>query len=296
MECHTTPRYRLLACDLDGTLMGEDRTISTRVRRALTDAQALGVHVTLATGRGFHAALPFAQELRITEPIICYQGGVIKNPKTGALLYQATLERTLTLEVIELARVRDWHHVLYLDDTAYVQEFRYAQGFYDAWLAMNIQPVEDMTQVVHGNGPDPAKILFVGEEEEADRIHAELDARFGGQMNVVRSHALFVEGSPIGADKGNALRRLAEHLKVPQRQVMAIGDQGNDVSMLTWAGLGVAMANGSQAAIAAADRVTLPVSADGAAVAIEQYILKHTDEKLCKDQTTRRNLRGGRKL
>jgi hypothetical protein len=92
-------------------------------------------------------------------------------------------------------------------------------------------------------------------------------------MEIVRSHANFVEGNPLGVSKGDALRRLADHLGIPREQVMAIGDQGNDVAMIAWAGVGVAMGNGAPAAKAVAHWIAPSLSANGAAVAIEHFIL-----------------------
>jgi Cof subfamily protein (haloacid dehalogenase superfamily) len=266
--------YRLLACDLDGTLMGDDIAISPRVRRSLATAQARGVYVTLATGRGFYAALPYARELNITVPLICYQGGVIKDPLSGELLHQVNMDRELVLQAIELARARDWHLIVYTQDAAYIQEFRHNDRFYHAWLGSDIHRVDDLAGMVRQDGANLAKFIIVADKAASDRIQAEMTARFGQQMTVVRSHTLFVEGNPLQANKGAALRRLAARLNVPQAQVMAIGDQGNDVSMLAWAGLGVAMGNGSEAAQAAADWIAPPLSADGAAVAIERFLLR----------------------
>ncbi len=273
MDTPKAPPYRLLACDLDGTLMGDDTTIRPRVRRALAVAQARGIHVTLATGRGFPATLPFARSLNITLPLICYQGGLIKHPLTGELLFRATMERSLVLQVVELARARDWHLVVYLDDDMYLQELRHPLGFYHDLLGSNLHFADDLASTINANGQDPAKFIIIAAKAESDRIQTELNARFGRQMVVVRSHDLFVEGNPLGVDKGDALRRLARHLGVPQAQVMAIGDQGNDVPMLAWAGLGVAVGSGSAVARAAADWVAPPLAADGAAVAIERFLL-----------------------
>ena len=267
------PAYRLLACDLDGTLMDDDTTIRPRVRRALAAAQAQGVYVTLATGRSFPATLPFARLLNITVPIICYQGGLIKHPLTAESLYRATMEKELVLEIIDLARTRNWHMLIYTDEATYVQEFRQTRTFYDTMLGSNIKRVDDLARIIGENESDLAKFLIAAEQAESDRIQAELNARFGHQMSVVRSHTLFVEGNPPGVSKGDALRRLSEYLKVPQTQVVAIGDQGNDASMLTWAGLGVAMGNSSQAALAASDWIAPSLSADGAAIAIEHFLL-----------------------
>jgi Cof subfamily protein (haloacid dehalogenase superfamily) len=266
--------YRLLACDLDGTLVGHDTIVPEAVRRAIAAVQDRGIHVTLATGRGYSATLPFASVLNISEPIICYQGGLIQHPLTGELLFQATMTRSLVLNVLELAHALHWHVVLYFDDEIYIEEFRRDKSFYHDLLGLDIRRVDDLTRVLREHPSDPAKFLFVGEETETDHIQAELSERYGDHMQIVRSHTLFVEGNPLGVNKGDALRRLAEYLHVPQRQVMAIGDQGNDIAMLTWAGLGVAMGSGSATTQAAADWIAPPLSAGGAVTAMEHFLLE----------------------
>lgn len=266
--------YRLLACDVDGTLVGDDVTISPRVRQALAATQAREIQVTLATGRGFPATLPFAQLLNITIPLICYQGGLIKHPLTGEIIFQSTMNRSLVLQVVDLARARDWHLVVYIEDIVFFEVYRRTRNFYDDLLGLELQRVEDIKAVVSDSESDPTKFLIVAEETECNRIQAEMDERFGQQMNIVRSHRFFVEGNPLDVNKGDALRRLAEYLGVPQRQTVAIGDQGNDVPMIAWAGLGLAMGNGSKIAQSAADWIAPSVSEDGAAVAIERFLLR----------------------
>ena len=264
--------YRLLACDLDGTLMGEDTMIHASVRRALAAAQALGVAVTLATGRSFGATLPFARDLNISLPLICHQGGCVQHPLSGEMLYQDALERALLLKVVELAQARDWHLVIYFGDDVYLGELRYPLEFYHAMIGSNLHRVDDLAGVVGANEQAPTKFILTADKEQADRIQAEVSARFGRQMVVVRSHDFFVEGNPLGVNKGNALRRLAAELDVPQEQVMAIGDQDNDVAMIAWAGLGVALGSGSKAALDAADWVAPPLADHGAAAAIERFL------------------------
>jgi Cof subfamily protein (haloacid dehalogenase superfamily) len=273
MGSRKIPSYRLLACDLDGTLMGDDTAISPRMHQALAAAQARSVLVTLATGRGFFETLAYARPLNITIPIICFQGGLIKHPLTGEILHRATMERELVRRVIKLAHARDWHLLVYTDDAVFLEGYRHERSFYADFLGLNIHRVDDLTAVISEDGEEPVKLLFVAEKATSDCIQSEISARFGRQMQIVRSHTFFVEGNPLGVNKGDALRRLSEHLGVPKSQVMAIGDQGNDAPMLTWAGLGVAMANGSDAAQAAADWVAPSVMADGAAVAIERFLL-----------------------
>jgi len=256
---------------LDGTLMGDDQIISPRVRHAIAAAQDRGVVVTLATGRMFDVTLARALDLGITAPLICYQGGLIQAPDSDTPLYRATMSAALVREVLEWRAQRGWHVVLYADSDVFIAERRYPESFYRAMLGERLVWVDDLSSVLEQH--EPIKFLAVAEPAEADLIEAEMRRRFEGRMEVVRSHAMFVEGNPLGVLKGDALRRLAEHLGVPQAQVMALGDQDNDASMIAWAGVGVAMGNGSRATRAAADWIAPSLADDGAAVAIERFVL-----------------------
>jgi Cof subfamily protein (haloacid dehalogenase superfamily) len=262
---------RLLALDLDGTLIGDDLVISPKVRHAIAAAQERGVVATLATGRMFEAALPFAHSLGITAPLICYQGGLIQAPASDVPLYRATMDPSLVRAVLEWQTQHGRHVVLYADNDVFLAQRRYPEAFYRILLGERLVWVDDLSSVL--DRYEPVKFLLVAEPPEADRIETELRHHFAGRMEVVRSHAMFVEGNPLGVSKGDALRRLSAHLDIPQAQVMAVGDQGNDATMIAWAGVGVAMGNGSQASKAVADWVAPPLAEDGAAVAIERFVL-----------------------
>lgn len=262
---------RLLALDLDGTLIDETMAIPRRVRHAVIQAQEQGVNVTLATGRMLEATVPFALDLGIEAPLICYQGGLIQAPGAEAPLYRATMDPGLVREVLAWHAEHGWHIVLYADDALFIAERRYSESFYRDLLGENLHWADDLVQVLDQH--KPVKFLFIAEPAQADLIEVAMRQRFESRMEIVRSHAKFVEGNPLGVSKGDALGRLADHLRIPQKQVMAIGDQGNDVSMIAWAGVGVAMGNGSRAAKAVADWIAPPFSENGAAVAIERFIL-----------------------
>lgn len=264
---------RLIALDLDGTLFNFDFEFSPRVRRAIAQAQQRGIAVTLATGRSILSTQPFAQELGIREPLICYQGGLIAQPD-GRVLHRVTLDRGLAAQVIEFAESHDWHVNLYQDGWLYLTELRHPTSFYEGLLNPASQRVPDLHALLDH---DPDKVLIVA-NGNGDEILAGLRAQFDGQMQIVRSHELFIEAIPLGVDKGGGLAWLAAHLGLPQSQVMAIGDQDNDAPMVAWAGLGVAMGNGSAACKAVADWVAPPLEQDGAAVAIERFALnEHRD-------------------
>jgi len=268
---------RLVALDLDGTLMGDDMVIrSSRVRRAVAAAQQRGVVVTLATGRMFDFALPFAQGLGISAPLICYQGGLVQAPDSDVPLYRATMEPALVREVLELQAQRGWHVVLYAGDNVFLDERRHPDTFYRDMLGERLVWVDDLHSVLERH--KPVKFIVFVEPHEAGLIKMELKHRFAGRIEVTRSHALIVEGNPLGVSKRDALQRLAAHLGIPQAQVMAVGDQDNDASMIAWAGVGVAMGNGSPATKAVADWIAPPVAEDGAAMAIERFVLNERKE------------------
>jgi Cof subfamily protein (haloacid dehalogenase superfamily) len=270
---------RLLALDLDGTLMDDSMVIkSDRVRRAIAAAQARGVIVTLATGRMFDFLLPFAHDLGITAPLICYQGGLIQAPGVEAPIYRATIEPALVREVLALKARRGWHFVLYAGDDVFLDERLYPDQFYRDMLGERLVWVDDFSSVLERQ--EPIKFLVFVEPHEAEDVLTDLRQQFAGQMELTRSHARIVEGNPLGVSKGDALRRLAEHLGISKAEVMAIGDQDNDIPMITWAGFSVAMGNGSPAVKAAADWVAPLVAKDGAAVAIERFVLSKEKETL----------------
>ncbi len=261
----------LLALDLDGTLIDERMTISERVRRAVIRVQQEGVTATLATGRMLESTAPFARKLGIQAPLICYQGGLVQALDADEPLYRATMDRQLAREALVWGGEQGWHAALYANREIFLAERRQPESFYRDLLGPNLRWVDDLVAVLEEH--EPAKFLFIAERSEADEIQAALEERFWGRMEVVRSHEWFVEGNPLGVSKGDALRRLAGHVGVDQARVMAIGDQGNDVSMLIWAGVGVAMRSGSPAAKEVADWIAPPFSEDGAAVAMERFIL-----------------------
>jgi len=264
----------LVALDLDGTLIGDQMAIRDPVRRAIRRAQEQHVTVTLATGRMFDAALEFARDLAIDAPLICYQGGLIQAPDSQTPLFRATMDPDVVREALNWRTYEtdaNWHMVLYADNALFVAEQRHPERFYRDLLGTNLQWVDDLESVLADHTPE--KFLFIADPGEADRIEAAMRERFREQVEVVRSHAKLVEGNPLGVSKGDGLRRLAQHLGVERQRVMAVGDQGNDVSMIRWAGVGVAMGDGSPAAKAVADWIAPPFSEDGVAAAIQRFVL-----------------------
>lgn len=264
-------QYRLLAADLDGTLVDETTVFTARVKEAVRRVQEKGVHFTIATGRTFQATLPFARELAVLSPLICHQGGLIKDPLSGQVLFRRAIPLPLAREVIGFAEKKDLALTLFLDDEAYVSQLRPEAEEFIRLNSPPLQPVGDLEAFLN---EEPTKFMILCPDGEAtERLLPEVQNLFAPKMKVVRSHPNFIELTPPDVSKGAALAWLAAYLGVSREETMAIGDQDNDVEMLAWAGLGVAMGNATNAVLAAADYVAPPIWEDGAAFAIEKFIL-----------------------
>ncbi|UCC65034.1 MAG: HAD hydrolase family protein, partial [Anaerolineae bacterium] len=140
--------YKLLACDLDGTLMDETFTFTPGVKAAVSLALARGVAVTIATGRAYPSALHFAQELGITFPLICTQGGLVKDPVSSEVLHRAVMSLSLAHDVIALSRPRGWHLNLYLEDQVYLTGLQHPRALYDQMSSLPFRVVEDLAAAV----------------------------------------------------------------------------------------------------------------------------------------------------
>lgn len=264
--------YRLLALDLDGTLIDGRLEFSPAVRAAIAAAQAAGVHVTLATGRTVRATRPFASALGIELPLICYQGAHVE-AADGTVLYHQPVPGALAAELVRDIQALGFHIQAYLDDALWVGAERAEIEWYTRYspVPLPVHVVADLPALVAGRAP--TKLVWVAPEATIGATLPELAARYAGRLAVFRSHDLFAEAADPGCSKGTALAALAERLAIPRAQVAAIGDRENDAPMLAWAGLGVAMGNADEAARAAADLIAPPFSEDGAAWAIRRYLL-----------------------
>ena len=267
--------YRLAAFDLDNTLVGRDMVLSPRVRAAVARAQAQGVFVTLATGRGLWPTIDLATELGVKTPLICFQGGLIYDLQAERVVHETRLDPVVVPAIVSLAKERGWclefetPHIIYVQrDLVYAEALAHLQRTSKlGWLDDFLKELPETPHKFLLSVPDPA--LRDGLEAE---LRASWDQKLA-RITIVPSHPLLVEGIPHGMSKALGVAWLAAHLGIRREEVMTVGDYNNDVEMLEWAGLGVAMADGSPAALAAADVVVPPVTEDGVAVALERFVL-----------------------
>ncbi len=262
---------RLIALDLDGTVIGKDLIVRERVRESVIRAQAQGIAVTIVTGRMFAAAKPFAHALGITGPIVCYQGAGIFDVATGALINQTPLARDVAREVLLRARADNFHAQCYADDRLYVEAIN---AFTRKYISMSqVEPIVIPSLLDKFSVEPTLKIVLVDEAPRATAYTETLKALLGERAYVTRSDPDFVEVLDPGVDKGRALGVIAEHYQIPLDATLAVGDSWNDLPLLHAAGMGIAMGSAPAELIARADAVVGDVAHDGVAEAIERYAL-----------------------
>lgn len=266
----------MIALDLDGTIVGPDMRVSPRVREALHQAREAGLYVILASGRPCEDMRVFAQDLGIHEPLICSQGAIVQDPVTEEIYFQVGVPLDLAHEFIRFARDQAWDHCLFLDNRLYADRVTPRVRFYAEYspVGVPVYPVDDLLAIL---SHEPTKLVVTVDAEQGAAVNDLLQSRFSERLRIVRSFPCFVEATDLAASKGQALALVAQMLHVPQADTMAIGDNDNDADMVAWAGMGVAMGNASPAVRAVADWVAPPIDEDGAARAIERFILEWQD-------------------
>jgi Cof subfamily protein (haloacid dehalogenase superfamily) len=262
---------RLVALDLDGTVIGRDLVVSERVRRAVAATQERGVAVTLVTGRMFVATRPFVELLGIHGPIVCYQGAAIYDAQSGRLLRETPVAHDVALRIAERARSDGRHVQLYHDDAFYCEQ---RNRFEDLYARLSgVEPIIVPSLEREFAGRDSTKVNVVTDAADAATYEAIVRETGGPSTYVTRSMMEFIEVMDARVDKGKALAFVAQQRGVAMDGVLAVGDSYNDIPLIDAAGFGVAMGSAPDSVKARADAVVADVAHDGVAEALERFVL-----------------------
>lgn len=277
MSSSSTAEIKLLIVDIDGTIAGESNQVSNRVKQAIRAAQARGVRVGIATGRMYKSALRFHTEIGADFPVIAYQGAWIQDPDTDINYRHLPVPVEIARELIDYFEQTHLFDRLslhvYLDDRLYVRDINLDTELYVERSGIAAHPVGDLRQVLTAN---PTKVLAMSEDMGLiDSLLVDLRQRYSQEvLHFTTSIPIFLEATQAGVTKGNAIDYVATKLLgITAANILAIGDNYNDVEMLQYVGTGVAMGNAPAPVQSIADWVAPDVEADGVAVAIEKFIL-----------------------
>ena len=266
--------YKLLVLDLDGTLTNSQKRITRKTRETLIKVQEKGIKIILASGRPTYGIVPLANELRLNDFggfILSYNGGEIINWQTQDVLCKKVLDAEVLPYLYTCAKEYDFPILTYQHENILTE---YPDDIYvhkEAFLnKMNIKKVDNFLEAV--NFP-VAKCLIVGESTDLAVLEKKMQKHLQGSMEVYRSEPYFLELVPKGIDKAQSLAFLLEETGMKREEMMACGDGFNDLSMIKFAGLGVAMANAQDVVKENADFITLSNEEDGVAYAADRFLL-----------------------
>lgn len=266
--------YEMLVLDLDGTLTNSKKEITPATKLAIRKIQDLGKHVVLASGRPTPGVLPLAKEINSAAYggyILSFNGGRIINCRTKEIIYNKILPHEYIAPIYKYASTFNVNMITY-SDTEIISAFTpNEETMIEARInKMEVKQVEDFLSFVDF---PVNKLLMTGEPELMLQMEKELKTKYHTALNIYRSEPFFLEIMPPQIDKAHSLQKLLTSLGLTANEMICCGDGYNDLTMIEYAGLGVAMANAQPAVLDKADYVTKSNDDDGIIHVIEEFLL-----------------------
>ena len=266
---------KLIALDLDGTTLNRKTEITPRTRAAIDAAIEKGVIVALASGRSRRGIVPTAEALELHKKhglIVAWNGAHVEDLTSHEVLCQRLLPEGIVGELCDYAKAHDMAIMTYDQEGMSISETPDDQYIVYEAVSNGIPqrkvdslPAE-VTYPLH-------KMLLTFHPSRLAALEPEMQAHFEGRIDVYHSEPYFLEAMPLGCTKATALEMLLDKLGLTRENLMVCGDSGNDLAMIRFAGLGVAMGNADEDVKAQADFVSTSNDEDGVAVAIEKFVL-----------------------
>jgi len=244
--------YALAAIDIDDTLVGPDKRIGPANRRAVARLQERGCRVVLASGRRHLNMLPYCEELGLDDFVVSSQGARVEHARTGEVIHRASVAPGEVLALVEEGLRRGFHVMLWLAEGVYADA-------HAEWVDRYLEETRDDPVTIGDLGPlasRPAeKVIWSAAAARIDEAAVEMRGRLAGRLSATITLDWALEFTAQEANKDNGVSAVARHFGIARDAVLAFGDSNNDVTMLAWAGLGVAMPHGRPAALSAAHLV-----------------------------------------
>ncbi|MBM7566919.1 Cof-type HAD-IIB family hydrolase [Paenibacillus sacheonensis] len=263
--------YKLIAIDIDDTLLTDDIVVTPGTKAALAAAIERGVFVTLATGRMFPSAKKIAKQIELNVPIITYQGSLVKTLLDEQVLYERYVPEDAARELLAFCQANDLHLQLYIDDVLYVREDNEKARNYSALSNIPFAVEPDFETLI---AKPSTKMLMIDDPARLDEMAEKLAPLIGDRVHITKSKAHYLEVTHKEGTKGHAIAFMAEHIGCTLDEVIAIGDSWNDHEMIEAAGLGVAMGNALPKLKEIAQFVTKSNNEEGVKHVIDKFILQ----------------------
>lgn len=265
--------YEILVLDVDGTLMRTDKVISEKTIAEIVRVQEAGIKVAIASGRCTAGIMPTARKIHLDEfggYIVSYNGGCISNCQTGEIIYNINLPDGIVQEIYEFSKKEKTGIMTYHDNDII------AENDADQYIQIDAKGCDIDIHVVEDFGKEVTypvnKCLLTGDPDYMAGVEPRAAKAFEGRLSVYRSEDFYVEMMPLGIDKAYGLSKLLKRLGYTRSQMICCGDGFNDISMIEYAGLGVAMANASEQVRERADYIAPHCDEDGLVDVIQRFI------------------------
>ena len=261
-------KIHLIAIDLDGTLLDKHHQVSLRATEIFLALEKRGHIIVLSTGRMHQSASRFASQLHLQSPIISYNGSLVR-PNNEVDWLNLCLHTTNSAEIVDYCSDHDLHLNYYLQDRLYIAKRTQWADFYQRQTGSEINVIGTLKKF---DGSSPTKLILIDTPALTDQLLSEFQAKFGDQVYVTKTNPEYLEFMNPAANKGAALALVAEKLGISRADTIAIGDAHNDLPMIRWAGIGIAMGNADSEVQSAAKRVIGKNDEDGLAKYLEELI------------------------
>ncbi|MBR0600608.1 Cof-type HAD-IIB family hydrolase [Sinanaerobacter chloroacetimidivorans] len=269
--------YKLIAIDLDDTLLNDEGVISEKNKAAIQRAEKAGVKVVIVSGRSYSSTKQYIKELALPNLTVSLNGAYIQDPMDDRLVDGFPIAQSVTLELIKDIEPFEVHINFYNGEKVICQDPSEQALFYSQMNRIEIDYVDSLAEL--SKTTQAGKLLMSDNQEKLKEIKDLLQKKYGDELNIVFSKPIFLEVTDKKASKGAALLKVAEMYGIEAPEVIAIGDSENDISMIRSAGLGIAVANAKEIIKNEADFVTFSNNESGVAYAINKFIFNESQEQ-----------------
>ncbi len=265
------PPVRLIALDLDGTLLDEEKKIPGQAVQLIAKAQEKGIIVTLASARPFCSMLPYARQLKLEAPLISLSGSYVTKEREERIWLKRPMDLLKFREMVRIFEDDNYYIKVYLENELIVQEateetINYSRNFGVPYTALGPKKLRTLDKA-------PMRIAIF---DDAARIQKaqQILKMWSDDFAVIRDTDHGLEIVEPTVSKGAALKRICEDLGIPMKHVMAVGNEGSDISMIREAGIGIAMGNACEELKQYADDITKTNEECGVGYAIQKFVFK----------------------
>lgn len=266
--------YKLIALDMDGTLLTSDKKISDKTKNCIKAAEEKGVKVVLASGRPLQGLTRYLEELDLfkgEDYVLSYNGGVVQNTKSKEIVSSCTLTGKDLKYIYGISKELNINIHAFSAKEGLITPKTSKYTEYEATMNGIEMTIKSFDEI--DDDDEIIKVMMIDEADILDPAIEKLPKEVYEKYSVFKSAPFFLEFTNKQVDKGLGLKKLGEHLGIKQEEIIACGDAGNDLSMVKYAGLGVAMENATDDVKEAADYITLSNDEDGIAHVVNKFIL-----------------------